>query len=154
MEPDLFDNPLNGAEELAAVLDYSGVPYIREEDLFRFCFAGHGCRWQMIGQGVKNRVLIYAIHPTPVTDRTAALDVCSRINTRIVTGSWYMQEERLVFRTDAHLIEACAAREMILNALEYSAAVMTTFWNTMAQGATGRCEEMSFDAIFSRFGNK
>ena len=36
MDPVSWDAPLNGAEELAAVLDYSGVAYERQDDRFRF----------------------------------------------------------------------------------------------------------------------
>lgn len=137
MGPYSFDAPLSGAEELAAVLDYSGVPYEREKDTFRFRFASRGCKWQMLCSGVGCRVLMYAIHPTPIRERSTALEACCYINSQVVTGSCFPHEEHLVFRTDAELIEACAAREMILRALEYSAAVMTGFWSEMSQGAAG-----------------
>ena len=73
MEPASWDAPLDGAEELAAVLDYSGVAYERQDNRFRFRFSSRGCRWQMVCDGMEGRVMAYAIHPTPVRDRAAAL---------------------------------------------------------------------------------
>lgn len=142
----LFDTALSGAEELAAVLDDNGVDYTREDQRFYFRFSSKGCAWQMIGQGIEDRLLIYAVHPSPVRDTAAALETCSFINSQVVSGGCFLHEERIVFRTDARLIEACAAREMILQALEYSAGVMTTFWSKMSQGAAGLSLKQSFDA--------
>lgn len=152
MEPASWDAPLNGAEELAAVLDYSGVAYERQDGRFRFRFSSRGCRWQMVCDGMEGRVLVYAIHPAPVRDRAAALEVCCEINRRVVRGSCFVQEEHIVFRTEAELLEACAAREAILQALEYNAAVMTTFWSELARGAEGFPPELSMDVMRSRFG--
>ena len=152
MEPASWDAPLNGAEELAAVLDYSGVAYERQDDRFRFRFSSRGCRWQMVCDGMEGRVLVYAIHPAPVLDRAAALEVCCEINRRVVRGSCFVQEEHIVFRTEAELLEACAAREAVLQALEYNAAVMTTFWSELARGAEGFPPELSMDVMRSRFG--
>ena len=152
MEPASWDAPLNGAEELAAVLDYSGVAYERQQDRFRFWFSSKGCRWQMVCDGLEQRVMAYAIHPTPVQDRAAALEVCCEINRQVIRGSCFVQEERIVFRTEAELPEACAAREAVLQALEYNAAVMTTFWSRMARGASGLPQELSMDVAKTRFG--
>ena len=152
MEPASWDAPLDGAEELAAVLDYSGVAYERQDDRFRFWFSSKGCRWQMVCDGMERRVMAYAIHPTPVRDRTAALEACCTINSQTVRGSCFVQEDRIVYRTEAELLEACAAREAVLQALEYSAAVMTTFGPQMARGAAGLPQELSMDVTKSRFG--
>ena len=152
MEPTSWDAPLNGAEELAAVLDYSGVAYERQDDRFRFWFTSRGCRWQMVCDGLEGRVMAYAIHPTLVQDRTAALESCCTINRQVIRGSCFVQEERMVFRTEAELIEACAAREAILQALEYNAAVMTAFWSEMARGASGLPTELSINVTRSHFG--
>lgn len=152
MEPTFWEAALDGAEELAAVLDYSGVPYERQENRFRFWFTSRGCRWQMVCDGAEQRIMAYAIHPTPVKDRAAALEACCEINRQVLRGSCFVQEERIVFRTEADLIEACAAREMILQALEYNAAVMTTFWSQMARGAAGLPQELTMDVTKSHFG--
>lgn len=152
MEPASWDAPLDGAEELAAVLDYSGVAYERQDNRFRFRFSSRGCRWQMVCDGMEGRVMAYAIHPTPVRDRAAALEVCCAVNRQVVRGSCFVQEERIIFRTEAELIEACAAREAILQALEYNAAVLTNFWSELAQGANGLPTELSIDVMQSRFG--
>ena len=152
MEPAFWDAPLNGAEELAAVLDYSGVAYARQGDRFRFWFSSKGCRWQMVCDGMQQRMMAYAVYPTPVRDRAAALEVCCTINSQVVRGSCFVQEDRIIFRTEAELIEACAAREAVLQALEYNAAVMTTFWSGMARGAAGLPMELSMDVTKSRFG--
>jgi len=152
MEPGSWGAPLNGAEELAAVLDYNGVAYERKDDRFRFLFSSRGCRWQMVCDGMEQRVMAYAIHPTPVRDREAALEACCTVNRQVVRGSCFVQEDRLVFRTEAELLEACAAREAILQALEYNAAVMTAFWSQLARGATGLPQELSMDVTRSRFG--
>lgn len=152
MEPASWNAPLNGAEELAAVLDYSGVAYERQDDRFRFWFSSRGCRWQMVCDGMEGRVLAYAIHSAPVRNRAAALEACCTVNRQVVRGGCFVQEERLVFRTEAELLEACAAREAILQALEYNAAVMTTFWSQLARGAAGLPQELSMDVTRSRFG--
>ena len=152
MEPASWNAPLNGAEELAAVLDYSGVMYERQDDRFRFWFSSRGCRWQMVCDGMEQRVMAYAICPTPVRDRAAALEVCCTVNRQVLRGSCFIQEDRLVFRTEAELLEACMAREAILQALEYNAAVMTTFWSQLARGAAGLPQELSMDVTQSRFG--
>lgn len=152
MEPPSWDAPLNGAEELAAVLDYSGVAYERQDERFRFWFSSKGCRWQMVCDGMEQRVMAYAIYPTPIRDRAAALEACCEINRQVVRGSCFVQEDRLVFRTEAELIEACAAREAILQSLEYNAAVMTTFWSQMDRGASGLPMKLSMDVTRSRFG--
>lgn len=152
MEPSFWNAPLKGAEELAAVLDFSGVAYEREESRFYFRFSGQGCRWQMVCDGAEGRVMIYAIHPTPVRCPETAYALCSEINRQVIRGCCFVQEERIVFRTEAELIEACAAREAILQALEYNAAVMTTFWSKMAKGAAGLTQELSMDVTKSHFG--
>ena len=38
-----FDAPPDGAEELAALLEHSGVDYLREGMRFRFRFTSRGC---------------------------------------------------------------------------------------------------------------
>ena len=106
----------------------------------------------MVCDGMEGRVMAYAIHPTPVRDRAAALEVCCAVNRHVVRGSCFVQEERIIFRTEAELIEACAAREAILQALEYNAAVLTNFWSELAQGANGLPTELSIDVMQSRFG--
>ena len=62
-----FDLPPQGAEELRALLEYSGVDFRREGDRFRFFFASRGCRWQTVCQCRDDLVLVYGVHPARVT---------------------------------------------------------------------------------------
>lgn len=82
-------------------------------------------------------MLIYGIHPTPVQDRSAALECCSDLNRKLVQGGCFLSEDRIIFRTQSELFEPCAAREGLTRALEYNAAVMTAFWAELAAAARG-----------------
>ncbi len=137
MEAFNFDGPLEAAPELEALLTENGVAFRRTGSRFRFQFAAQGCRWQTVCDCMGSRALIYGIHPTPVRDRAAALECCSRLTGKAVQGGCFLAQERLVFRTEAELFEPCAARESLLRALEYNAAFMTAFWREMAAGASG-----------------
>ena len=132
-----FDLPLQGAEELRALLEYSGVDFRREGDRFRFFFASRGCRWQTVCQCRDDLVLVYGVHPARVTCPERALALCSELNGRVIRGSFFLQEERIVFRTSARLTERFDARERIASALEYNAAALSSHWEQLAAGAQG-----------------
>jgi hypothetical protein len=132
-----FQDAPEGAAELAALLDDSGVPYVRSGGRFRILFAKRGRAWRTVCDCEGSRVLIYGIHPQPVSDRTAALAACSDINRQIVQGGCFLTQGRIVLRTGAELLEALTARETLARALEYNAAVVTSFWDALAAGAAG-----------------
>lgn len=132
-----FDLPPEGGEELAALLERSGVEFVREGELFRFRFASGGCTWQTVCRCMGSRVLVYGIHPAPVTDPSRALALCGEINSRVVEGSLFLQEERFVFRTGARLTERFEAQTRIAAALEYNAAVLSHWWERLAAAAQG-----------------
>ena len=132
-----FDTPPDGAEELEALLGRSGVDYLREGARFRFRFTSRGCTWQTVCDCCGELVLIYGVHPARVGAPDTALALCSRLNARVTEGSFFLQEERFVFRTSARLTERFEAQERIAAALEYNAAALSTHWERLAAGAQG-----------------
>ena len=132
-----FDLPPDGGTELSALLERSGVDFVREDGQFRFRFSSGGCTWQTVCRCQGDLVLVYGVHPAPVTDAARALALCGRLNARLAEGSLFLQEERFVFRTSAHLTEAFEAQSRIARALEYNAAVLSRWWERMAAEAQG-----------------
>lgn len=132
-----FDLPPDGGTELAALLERSGVDFVREDGQFRFRFSSGGCTWQTVCRCQGDLVLVYGVHPAPVTDPARALALCGRLNARLAEGSLFLQEERFVFRTSARLTEALEAQSRIARALEYNAAVLSRWWERMAAEAQG-----------------
>lgn len=132
-----FDLPPDGGTELAALLERSGVDFVREDGQFRFRFSSGGCTWQTVCRCQGDLVLVYGVHPAPVTDPGRALALCGWLNARLAEGSLFLQEERFVFRTSAHLTEAFEAQARIARALEYNAAVLSRWWERMAAEAQG-----------------
>lgn len=132
-----FDRPPDGGQELAALLERSGVDFVREGDRFRFRFAAGGCAWQMVCRCVEDRVLVYGVHPAPVLDEGGAAALCSRLNGRLAEGSLFLQEGHFIFRTSARLTEYFEAQERIAAALEYNAAVLSHWWEQLTAQAQG-----------------
>lgn len=132
-----FDLPPDGGTELAALLERSGVDFVREDGQFRFRFSSGGCTWQTVCRCQGDLVLVYGVHPAPVTDPARALALCGWLNARLAEGSLFLQEEHLVFRTSARLTEALEAQSRIARALEYNAAVLSRWWERMAAEAQG-----------------
>lgn len=132
-----FDLPPDGGTELAALLERSGVDFVREDGQFRFRFSSGGCTWQTVCRCQGDLVLVYGVHPAPVTDPARALALCGWLNARLAEGSLFFQEEHLVFRTSARLTEALEAQSRIARALEYNAAVLSRWWERMAAEAQG-----------------
>ena len=132
-----FDETPEAAGELEDLLQRSGVDFRREGDRFAFLFTSGGCRWQTVCDCREDLLLVYGIHPARVTDPASALAVCSALNGRVVRGSFFLQEEHIVFRTGERLLEYIDAQERTASALEYNAAAMTRFWERLANGAAG-----------------
>lgn len=132
-----FDIPPDGGTELAALLERSGVEYRREGERFSFLFASGGCRWQTVCDCRDALVLVYGIHPVPVTAPRQTAELCSELNARVVQGSFFLQEGHAVFRTCAQLVEHIDAQERVALALEYNAAAIVHFWERLAAGAGG-----------------
>ena len=135
--PVQFDVLPDGATELRTLLTRSGVDFTEREHQICFRFASRGCQWQTVCQSQENLVLIYGVHPARVTHPDRALEVCSELNRRVVRGSFFLQEERIVFRTSVQLTERFEAQTQIADALEYNAAALSTFWERLAAGAEG-----------------
>ena len=132
-----FDAPPDGGTELAALLERSGVDFQREGERFRFLFTSRGCKWQTVCDCREGLVLVYGIHPAQVTHTEESLALCSRLNRRVVQGSFFLQEGRFVFRTSAELTERWEAQARIARALEYNAAALSSYWERLAAGAQG-----------------
>ena len=82
-----FDVPPDGGTELEALLQHSGVDFLRDGSRFRLRFSSRGCTWQTVCDCQGQRVLIYGVHPTPVTQPQQALELCSQLNSQVVEGS-------------------------------------------------------------------
>lgn len=132
-----FDAPPDGGTELAALLERSGVEYRREGERFSFLFASGGCRWQTVCDCRDALVLVYGIHPVSVNAPRQAAELCSELNARVVRGSFFLREGRIVFRTGAELVEHIDAQERVARAIEYNAAAIARFWERLAAGAGG-----------------
>lgn len=132
-----FDVPPDGGAELEALLQRSGAEFLREGDRFRLRFSSRGCTWQTVCDCRDEWVLIYGIHPIPVTRPQQALELCAQLNGQVMEGSFFLQEGRLIFRTSARLTERFEAQARIAAALEYNAAVLSHWWERLAAGAQG-----------------
>ena len=131
-----FDLPPDGGAELAALLEHSGVDFVRQGELFQFRFTSGGCTWRTVCRCHGDLVLVYGVHPAPVEDIPAALALCSALNAKVVQGSFFLREDRFVFRTSAQLTEAFEARARIAAALEYNAAVLSRWWERLTAART------------------
>ena len=129
--------PPDGAAELAELLERSGVDFVRRDGVFQFRFSSGGCVWQTACRCQGPLVLIYGIHPAPAENTARCLDLCSRLNGRLIRGSFFLHENRFVFRTSAVLTERFEARRRIADALEYNAAAVSRWWEQMAAAARG-----------------
>ncbi len=132
-----FQDDPDGAAELAALLEDSGVPYKRSGDRFELLFTKQSRTWRTVCDCEGGRVLIYGVHPAPVSNSTAALAACSDVNRKMVRGACFLAEGRIVCRTGAELFEPLTAREALAQALEYNASVLSHFWEALAAGASG-----------------
>lgn len=132
-----FDLPPDGAEELTALLERSGVEYLRDGGRFRFRFASRGCTWQTVCDCQGQLVLVYGVHPARVVRPETALALCAQLNSRVVQGAFFLWEERLVFRTSARLSERFQAQAQLCAVLEYNAAALSGYWEQLSAGAQG-----------------
>ena len=140
MDP-AFALPPDGSAELTALLERSGVEYVREGDQFRFRFSSGGCTWQTVCSCREDLVLVFGVHPAPVQNAATGLALCGALNSQVVQGSFFLQEDRFVFRTSARLTERFEAQARIAAALEYNAAVISHWWERLARGAAGLTTE-------------
>ena len=132
-----FHLPPDSGGELAALLERSGVDFVRQGDQFQFRFSSGGCTWQTVCRCQGDRVLVYGVHPVPVENTGQALALCSRLNSRLVEGSLFLQEGHFIFRTSARLTEAFEAQSRIADALEYNAAMLSHWWERLTAEAQG-----------------
>ncbi len=137
-----FDVPVDAAQELESLLERSGAEFHREGERFRLLFAAGGCRWQVVCQCRGDLAMVYHIHPARVEDPARALELCSSLNGRVIRGSFFLQEERFVFRDGAELTEHWEAQDRLARALEYGAAVMPRFWQALSAAAGGTLLEI------------
>lgn len=132
-----FALPPDSGGELAALLERSGVDYVRQGDEFRFRLASGGCTWQTVCLCQGDWVLIYGVHPAPVENAAGATALCSQLNRTLTQGSLFLQEEHFVFRTSAQITELFEAQTRIAYALEYNAAVLSHWWEKLTAEAQG-----------------
>ena len=132
-----FDVPVDAARELEALLERSGADFRREGGRFRLRMAQGGCRWQVLCQCQGSLAMVYHLHPAGVTDPARVLELYSGLNARLVRGSFFLQEGRIVFRDSAELTEYYDAQDRLARALEYGAAVLPRFWEALSAAAGG-----------------
>ena len=130
-----FALPPDGGRELEALLERSGVDFVRQDNRFQFRFSSGGCTWQTVCRCQGDHVLVYGIHPAPVRDAGRAQALCSELNAQVVQGGLFLQQEHFIFRTSARLTEHFEAQLRIADALEYNAAVLTHWWERLTAEA-------------------
>ena len=108
-----FDLPPDGAEELRALLEHSGAAFQREGNRFRLALPAGAASGRRFATARGAWCWSNGIHSARVAQRERALELCSELNSRVVRGSFFLQEERIVFRTSAQLTERFEARERI-----------------------------------------
>ncbi len=132
-----FEVPVDAAGELEALLERSGAEFRREGDRFRLRFSAGGCRWQAVCHCRGDLAMIYHLHPARVEDPARALELCSRLNARVIRGSFFLREGTIVFRDGAELTEHWDAQDRLARAVEYGTAVFARFWEAMSAAAGG-----------------
>lgn len=92
-----------------------------------------GAVWEMACRCIQGRLMAYGRYPFGAADRARALRLCSEINSQVVQGAMFLQEDgRPVFRTGAALPDPYDAPQLIREAIEYNAAVICRFWQRFA----------------------
>lgn len=132
-----FDVPVDAAGEMRALLERTGADFREEGGQFRLTLAQGGCRWQVLCRCRESLAMVYHIHPARVRDPEKALELCSRLNGRVVRGSFFLQEERFIFRDSAELTEYVTAQEELARTVEYGGAVLPRFWEALTAAADG-----------------
>ena len=127
-----IDTTVDAAAELEAFLNYNGIEYRVSEGRYKLIFSSRGFKWETDCVCRERAVLIYGIYPFPAGDRAYALSLCSKINSRVLYGGMFIQDDTVVFRTGADLFDSYSAYESIGRAIDYNARVMTEFWHKMA----------------------
>lgn len=119
---------------LLSLLADSGAAWRREGGLIRLCLQREGMVWEVACRCFSGELLVYGRWPFSPPDEDRALRTCSSINSRVVEGAAFLQEDGYpVFRTTARLYDIVDARERCAHALEYNGAVIARFWGEMSQ---------------------
>lgn len=114
---------------LITLLEDSGAAWAAQGGCICFRLAKNGAVWEMACRCIKGRLLAYGRYPFAAADRAQALRLCSEVNSQVVQGAMFLQEDgRAVFRTDAALPDLYDASRLMREAIEYNAAVICRFW--------------------------
>ncbi|HIT01566.1 MAG TPA: hypothetical protein IAC21_01895 [Candidatus Enterenecus merdae] len=118
---------------LLALLEDSGAAWREEMGVIRFRIAREGMTWEMSCRCEQDQVLCYGRFPFAAADRARCLERCNEINDQAVGGAMFVAGDgRPVFRTRAELEDPYEARQRLIRALEYNAAVVTRFWGRLS----------------------
>lgn len=128
MERLSFGELPDAAAELEDLLQYNGFFYHRNENRFSLLFEDSGRKWETVCICRGSLLLIYGRFPFSVRNYGQVRAFCEDVNRQVVSGSMFLLEERVVFRTSADLFDAYTAHEQIGRAMEYNANVITRFW--------------------------
>lgn len=118
---------------LVTLLDDSGAAWTSWGGCICFRLEKNGAVWEMACRCLQGRLLAYGRYPFAVPDRALALRLCNEVNSRVIQGAAFLQEDgRPIFRTGASLPDAYDAARLIREAIEYNAAVICRFWQRFA----------------------
>lgn len=118
----------NASYELESFFSYNGIIYRKVGGEYQFLFSSRGCKWKTVCRVHRRVVLIYGIYPFQATNSERADMACGEVNRRLLHGAMFRENDTLVFRTDADIGDGWGAYDVILQAMEYNASVMTAFW--------------------------
>ena len=129
MDELLLDGPADAEAELQQLMEFNGIPAIREGRNFRFLLSSKGLKWETLCcPGENGAALIYGIYPFRVSSGSRAEAFCQRVNAAARYGAMLYRDEALVFRIGADLFDIYTAYETLGRALEYCAGIMVRFW--------------------------
>ena len=124
-----LDGPADAEAELQQLMEFNGIPAVREGRNYRFLLGSKGLKWETLCcPGENGAVLIYGIYPFRVCDSGRAQAFCQRVNAAARYGAMLYRDEALVFRIGADLFDIYSAYETLGRALEYCAGIMVRFW--------------------------
>lgn len=127
-----LDEDISARDEAVKLLAFNAIPYIEDEDGYRFVLAQGSYRWEVKLCCQDEWVAVYSILPVQLEETAALAALLNEINGQLLSGAVFLQEGRAVIRTGVQLFDVYAAYEAIALALEYNASAVTGFWNRIA----------------------
>ncbi len=102
--------------------------------------------WELACCCEQGQAFVYSRYPMVVDDDVQALKLCSKINGMLQRGALFLSGNSPVFRIRVDLTDAYGAYERLMEALEYSASVITHYWSVIqAVCCIEQSPEMGFE---------